>query len=56
MASCLMNWSHELERHVTGCAECQKEREQVLALKVLADAHPVAEPGRESGGPRAPAP
>ena len=35
---------HELERHVTGCAECQKEREQVLALKVLADAHPVAEP------------
>jgi len=36
---------HELERHVTGCVECRKEREQVLALKVLADAHPVAEPG-----------
>jgi anti-sigma factor RsiW len=36
---------HELERHVTGCAECRKEREQVRALKVLADAHPVAEPG-----------
>ena len=35
---------HELDRHVTGCAVCQKEREQVLALKVLADAHPVAEP------------
>jgi anti-sigma factor RsiW len=35
---------HELERHVTGCGECQKERELVLALKVLADAHPVAEP------------
>jgi hypothetical protein len=35
---------HELERHVTGCAVCQKEREQVLALKVLADAHRVAEP------------
>jgi len=37
--------AHELDRHVTGCAECQKEREQVRALKVLADAHPVAEPG-----------
>jgi len=36
---------HELDRHVTGCAECRKEREQVLALKTLADAHPVAEPG-----------
>jgi hypothetical protein len=35
---------HELERHVTGCAVCQKEREQVLAIKVLADVHPVAEP------------
>jgi len=35
---------HELERHVAGCGECQKEREQVLALKVLADARPVAEP------------
>ncbi|MGO9637373.1 MAG: HEAT repeat domain-containing protein, partial [Terracidiphilus sp.] len=35
---------HELDRHVTGCAVCQKEREQVLALKVLADARPVAEP------------
>jgi anti-sigma factor RsiW len=37
--------THELDRHVTGCAECRKEREQVRALKVLADAHPVAEPG-----------
>jgi anti-sigma factor RsiW len=37
--------AHELEGHVTGCAECRKEREQVRALKVLADAHPVAEPG-----------
>jgi anti-sigma factor RsiW len=35
---------HELERHVAGCGECQKERAQVLALKVLADARPVAEP------------
>ena len=37
--------AHELDRHVAGCAECGKEREQVLALKVLADAHAVAEPG-----------
>jgi anti-sigma factor RsiW len=37
--------THELERHVAGCAECRKEREQVLALKVIADAHAVAEPG-----------
>jgi anti-sigma factor RsiW len=37
--------THELDRHVTGCAECGKEREQVRALKVLADAHPVTEPG-----------
>lgn len=36
--------THELERHVAGCAECRTEREQVLALKVLADAHRVAEP------------
>jgi len=37
--------AHELEGHVTGCVECRKEREQVRALKILADAHPVAEPG-----------
>ncbi len=37
--------AHELDRHVTGCAECRKEREQVRALKVLSDAPPVAEPG-----------
>ena len=36
---------HELNRHVTHCAGCRKEREQVLALKVLADALPVVEPG-----------
>ena len=35
---------HELERHLGDCAACRKEREQVLALKVLADALPVAEP------------
>jgi hypothetical protein len=36
---------HELERHLADCADCRKEREQLLALKVLADALPVAEPG-----------
>ncbi len=36
--------AHELERHVAVCAECQKEREQVWALKVLADVHTVADP------------
>lgn len=36
---------HELERHVSGCAKCLKERELVLALKTIADEHPVAEPG-----------
>lgn len=36
---------HELERHVAGCAECKDEREQLLALKVLAGAYPVEEPG-----------
>ena len=36
--------AHELERHLTSCAECQKEREQLLALKLLADAYPVEEP------------
>jgi hypothetical protein len=35
---------HELERHMTGCPDCHLDREQLLALKVLADAHPVVEP------------
>jgi len=35
---------HELERHMTGCGECAQEREQLLAMKILADAHPVLEP------------
>ncbi|MGD0891774.1 MAG: HEAT repeat domain-containing protein [Terracidiphilus sp.] len=35
---------HELERHLTACPECRKEREQLRALKVLADAYPVLEP------------
>lgn len=37
--------THELERHVAGCRECQSEREQLLALKVLANAYPALEPG-----------
>ena len=36
--------THELEGHLCACPQCQKEREQVLALKLLADAHPVADP------------
>ena len=37
--------AHELEQHLAGCSGCQKDREQILAVKVLADLHPVAEPG-----------
>jgi anti-sigma factor RsiW len=37
--------THELERHMAGCPDCEKEREQLRALKVLMDANPVAEPG-----------
>jgi len=37
--------AHELEQHVAGCEACQKEREQIYALRVLADLHPVADPG-----------
>ena len=36
--------AHELERHVSACPECQRECEQVLALKVLMEANPVQEP------------
>jgi anti-sigma factor RsiW len=36
--------THELERHMAGCPDCVNERKQLLALKVLADALPVAEP------------
>ena len=37
--------THELERHMASCPDCANEREQLLALKVLASAYPVAEPG-----------
>jgi anti-sigma factor RsiW len=36
--------THELDRHLAACLECGKEREQLLALKVLMAAHPVTEP------------
>ena len=36
--------ARELEQHLAGCAECDKEREQLLALKALAEANPVVEP------------
>jgi hypothetical protein len=36
--------THELERHMAGCPECNDEREQMLALKILAGANPVLEP------------
>jgi len=35
---------HELERHMAGCPDCHTQREAMLALKVLADVHPVLEP------------
>ena len=35
---------HELERHLLECAECRGEREQLHALKILADAYAVLEP------------
>jgi hypothetical protein len=35
---------HELERHMAGCPDCYTERDQLLALRILAEAHPVMEP------------
>ncbi|MGB6687777.1 MAG: zf-HC2 domain-containing protein, partial [Terracidiphilus sp.] len=35
---------HELERHMAGCPDCHTQREAMLALKVLADVHPMLEP------------
>ena len=34
---------HELGRHLAACTDCSQEREQLLALKTLAAAHPAAE-------------
>src|SRR5690349_17497537 len=36
--------AHELDRHIAACPECQNDREQLRALKLLADAYPVVEP------------
>lgn len=36
--------THELERHLTTCTACAEERDQLRALKVLADALPMQEP------------
>jgi anti-sigma factor RsiW len=35
---------HELDRHLTTCAECCADREQLQALKTLVAVHPVLEP------------
>jgi hypothetical protein len=35
---------HELERHMTSCPDCHRDREQLQAMKVLADANPVLDP------------
>jgi hypothetical protein len=36
--------AHELDRHLAGCPACSGEREQMRALKLLAEAYPVEEP------------
>jgi hypothetical protein len=36
--------TRELELHMASCPECHEERKQLLALKALAEAHPVVEP------------
>jgi len=36
--------THELEQHMAACPDCQADREQLQALKVLAGAFPVLEP------------
>lgn len=36
--------AHELDRHLASCPECHQQREQIRALKLLADAYPVDEP------------
>lgn len=36
--------AHELDRHLAACAACGEERDQLRALKLLADALPLQEP------------
>jgi len=35
---------HELERHMTSCPDCHRERAELMAMKLLAEANPVLEP------------
>jgi HEAT repeats len=35
--------AHELDRHLATCAGCVQEKDQLLALKLLADAYPVCD-------------
>ena len=35
---------HELERHMTGCPDCHRDRAELMAMKLLAEANPVMEP------------
>lgn len=36
--------AHELDRHLATCAGCAQEKEQLQAMRLLADAYPVQEP------------
>jgi HEAT repeats len=36
--------AHELDRHLATCPGCAQEKEQLLALKLLAEAYPVCDP------------
>ncbi len=36
--------AHELDRHLAACVDCQKERDQLGALRLLAEAYPLDEP------------
>jgi hypothetical protein len=36
--------AHELDRHLATCIGCRRERDELQALKLLAEAYPVAEP------------
>src|SRR5215469_4626395 len=36
--------AHELDRHLAACVGCARERDQLQAMRLLADAYPVADP------------
>ena len=44
--------AHELDRHLVTCVGCRGEREQMQALKLLAEAYPVAEPSAKKYTPQ----